>query len=94
MTGDASIPSVTALLAGVGTAERTARIRIKDFFIGPEASAMQAKSAKLVDQAWMNNVSGISIESAQTGVTGGMKKFTTHIKQLTLHGVATSALCQ
>jgi hypothetical protein len=94
MTGDASIPSVTALLAGVGTTERTARIRIKDFFIGPEASAMQTKTAKLVDQAWMANVSGIAIESAQTAVTGGMKKFTTHIKQLTLHGVATSALCQ
>ena len=26
--------------------------------------------------------------------TGGMKKFTTHIKQLTLHGVATTALCK
>ena len=40
----------------------------------------------------MAKVSGISIESAATGVTGA-KAFKTHIDQITLHGVATSDLC-
>jgi hypothetical protein len=94
LTGDADTPSVTALLGGVGTVDRVARIRVKDFFVGPEAPAAVAKAAPLVDAAYMAKVTGIAIESAHTAITGGNKKFTTHIKQLTLHGVATAALCQ
>jgi hypothetical protein len=94
LTSDGETPSTTALLAGVGTTDRVARIRVKDFFVGPEAPANIAKAATLVDGAYMAKVTGIAIESAQTEASGGGKKFTTHIKQLTLHGVATAALCQ
>jgi hypothetical protein len=71
-----------------------AHIRVKDFFVGPEAPAAVAGAATLVDGAYMAKVTGIGIESAHTAITGGMKMFTAHIKQLTLHGVATAALCQ
>jgi hypothetical protein len=94
LTGDGETPSTAALLAGVGTTDRVARIRVRDFFIGPEAPSAVAQTATLVDANYMAKVSGIAIESAHTAITGGNKKFTTHIKQLTLHGVATSALCQ
>src|SRR6185436_10178130 len=94
MTDDGETPATTALLAGVGTTDRVARIRVKDFFVGPEAPSAVAASATLVDANYMAKVTGIAIESAHTAITGGNKKFTTHIKQLTLHGVATSALCQ
>ena len=94
LTSDGDTPSVTALLAGVGTTDRVARIRVKDFFVGPEAPAAVAKAATLVDANYMAKVTGIAIESAHTAVTGGNKKFTTHIRQLTLHGVATAALCK
>jgi hypothetical protein len=94
LTSDGETVSTTALLAGVGTTDRVARIRVKDFFVGPEAPASVVNSAGLVDAAYMGKVTGIGFESAQTATTGGMKKFTTHIKQLTLHGVATQALCQ
>jgi hypothetical protein len=92
--------SVTALLAGVG-GDRLARIRAKDFFPGPEASESQVENAVLVDSTFMAKVTGIAFESAATMVapsgmpasfTGG--DFTTTIEQITLHGVATSSLCQ
>jgi hypothetical protein len=89
-TSDGSL-SRTVLLAGVG-GERLARIRVKDFFPSEDASASLAKSAGLVDAAYMAKVSGISIESAATAVTGA-KAFKTHIDQITLHGVATADLC-
>jgi hypothetical protein len=98
LTGDGST-SVTALLAGVG-GERLARIRVKDFFPGPEAGESQVANANLVDSSYMANVTGIAFESAATlaapsGAPGtfaaGM--YTTKIEQITLHGVATSSLC-
>ncbi len=84
--------STTALLAGVG-GDRLARIRIKDFFPGPEASQADVTGFTTpVNAAYMANVIGIKIESAATQVTGA-KAFNTKIEQITLHGVATSALC-
>jgi hypothetical protein len=86
--------SVTALLAGVG-GDRTARIRIKDFFPGPESTAAQVGAASLVDATYMAKVNAIAFESAATAipsqVAGGA--FNTTIEQITLHGVATSSLC-
>lgn len=99
LTSDGS-SSVTALLAGVG-GDRLARIRIKDFFPGPEATEAQVLAAGLVDSTYMAKVTGIAFESAATQVApsgtpatfpGGT--FTTNIEQITLHGVATSSLCQ
>jgi hypothetical protein len=99
LTSDGST-SVTALLAGVG-GDRVARIRIKDFFLGPEASSSQVLGNGLVDATYMAKVTGIAIESAATLVApsgtpalfaGGM--FTTTIEQLTIDGVDTSNLCQ
>ncbi len=99
LTNDGS-PSVTALLAGVG-GDRLARIRVKDFFPGPEAGESQVAGAALVDSAYMAKVNGIAFESAATMVApsgapgtfpGG--DFKTTIEQVTLHGVATSSLCQ
>jgi hypothetical protein len=99
LTSDGST-TVTALLAGVGS-DRLARIRIKDFFPGPEASESQVATMPLVDSSYMAKVNGIAIESAATMVapsgspasfTGG--SFTTTIKQITLHGVDSSSLCQ
>jgi hypothetical protein len=90
LTSDGSL-SRAVLLAGVG-GDRLARIRIKDFFPGPEATAAQVAAAGLVDPSYMAKVAGIAIESAATGVTGA-KTFTAHIAQLTLHGAATSGLC-
>jgi len=96
--------SVTALLAGVGKntpADRLARIRVKDFFPGPEASETQVQSMGLVDSSFMAKVTAIAIESAATmaapsGTPGAFAggTFTTTIEQLTIHGVATSSLCQ
>jgi len=83
--------STTVLLAGTG-GDRVARIRVKDFFAAPEAASSAVASAKLVDTAYMDKVAGISFESAATAITGA-KTFTTHIKQITLHGVATTDLC-
>jgi hypothetical protein len=83
--------SKTVLLAGVG-GDRQARIRVKDFFPGPEASAADVSAATLVDGAYMAQVSGIAFESAATAVTGA-KAFNTHIEQITLHGVASASLC-
>src|SRR5207302_1224694 len=83
--------STTVLLAGVG-GDRLARIRVKDFFPGPEASAAEVGGAALVDGAYMGKVEGIAFESAATAVTGA-KSFNTHIEQITLHGVNTSDLC-
>jgi hypothetical protein len=83
--------STTVLLAGVG-GDRLARIRIKDFFPGPEASAADVGSAAPVDAAYMGKVEGIAFESAATPVTG-TGSFNTHIEQITLHGVNTSDLC-
>jgi hypothetical protein len=84
--------TTTALLAGVG-GDRLARIRIKDFFPGPEATQSDVTSfAGPVDASYMANVTGIQFESAATGVTGA-KTFNTKIEQITLHGVPTSALC-
>jgi hypothetical protein len=94
LTVDGETPSTTVLLAGTGTTDRVAHIRVKDFFLGPEAPSAVAQTATLVDANYMGKVNGIAIESAHTAITGGMKKFTAHIKQLTLHGVATAALCQ
>ncbi|HVR64181.1 MAG TPA: hypothetical protein VMU50_19915 [Polyangia bacterium] len=84
-------PTMTVLLAGVG-GDRTARIRVKDFMPGPEATAAQVTAAGLVGGDYMAKVAGIAFESAATAVTGG-KMFTTHIDQLTLHGADTTALC-
>jgi hypothetical protein len=99
LTSDGSV-SVTALLAGVG-GERLARIRIKDFFPGPEADQMQVLGANLVDSNYMSKVTGIAIESAATlaaasGTPGAFVAgtYNTQIQQMTLHGVTTSALCQ
>jgi hypothetical protein len=83
--------STTVLLAGVG-GDRTARIRVKDFFPGPEASADQVTSNGRVDADFMAKVAGIQIESAATPVTG-FKSFKTDIKQITLHGVNSADLC-
>jgi hypothetical protein len=92
--------SVTSLLAGVG-GDRVARIRVKDFFPGPESSESQVQSAALVDSSFMAKVNGIAFESAATmvapsGAPGNFAggDFTTTIEQITLHGVATSSLCQ
>ena len=99
LTSDGST-SVTALLAGVG-GDRLARIRIKDFFPGPEATEAQVAAAALVDSTYMAKVTGIAFESAATMAApsgtpgtfvGGM--YTTKIEQITLHGVATTSLCQ
>jgi hypothetical protein len=99
LTSDGST-SVTALLAGVG-GDRLARIRIKDFFPGPETAEAQVANMPLVDSSYMAKVNGIAIESAATLVApsgtpatfaGGT--FTTTIEQITLHGVDTSSLCQ
>jgi hypothetical protein len=88
----ASGVTTTALLAGVG-GDRLARIRIKDFFPGPEASQSDVTSfTGPVDATYMAGVTGIQFESAATGVTGA-GTFNTKIEQITLHGVATSALC-
>jgi hypothetical protein len=83
--------SATVLLAGSG-GDRTARIRAKDFFPGPEASAADVGNAVTVDSAYMGNVTGIVFESAATSFTGA-KAFNTHIQQITLHGVSSSNLC-
>ena len=91
LTSDGS-PEMTVLLGGVGQ-DRTARIRIKDFFLPPDASAAQVAKAVQVDATYMAKVSGIAFESAANQVTGA-KTFTTTIEQLTLHGVDTSALCK
>jgi hypothetical protein len=92
--------SVTALLAGVG-GDRLARIRVKDFFPGPEVSESQVQTAALVDSTYMAKVNGIAFESAATlaapsGAPGNFAggNYTTTIEQITLHGVATSSLCQ
>jgi hypothetical protein len=89
-TNDGS-PSTTVLLAGIGS-DRLARIRIKDFFPGPEASAAMVNTASLVDANYMAKVSSIAFESAATAVTGA-RSFTTHVKQITLHGASTVSLC-
>jgi hypothetical protein len=90
LTNDGSV-STTALLAGVG-GDRLARIRIKDFFPGPESSATQVAAAGLVDASYMAKVVGIVFESAATRVTGPAV-FHTNILQLTLHGASTASLC-
>jgi hypothetical protein len=98
LTSDGST-TVTALLAGVGS-DRTARIRIKDFFPGPEVAESQVSDMGLVDATYMAKVTGIAFESAATtaapsGPPGNFPggKFTTQIEQITLHGVATADLC-
>jgi hypothetical protein len=98
LTSDGST-TVTALLAGVG-GERTARIRIKDFFPGPEAAESQVSTFPLVDSTYMAKVTGIVFESAAStaapsGTPGNFPggTFTTQIEQITLHGVATTSLC-
>jgi hypothetical protein len=98
LTSDGST-TVTALLAGVGS-DRTARIRIKDFFPGPEAAESQVGNMGLVDSAYMAKVTGIAFESAATtaapsGTPGSFPggTFTTQIEQITFHGVATADLC-
>jgi hypothetical protein len=90
LTGNGAV-STTVLLAGVG-GDRLARIRVKDFFPGPEASADEVAGAGLVDGGYMGKVEGIAFESAATPVTG-VRSFTTHIQQITLHGVKTGDLC-
>ena len=90
MTGDGLV-STTVLLAAVG-GERTARIRVKDFAPGLEASASEVRKAKLVDDDYLEKVVGIAFESAATGVTG-KGTFKTEIKQITLHGTSTENLC-
>jgi hypothetical protein len=81
----------TVLLAGV-SGDRLARIRVKDFFPAPENASDKIAAAGLVNADYMAKVTGIQIESAATEATGA-KKFKAQIKQLTLHGVATAALC-
>jgi hypothetical protein len=83
--------STTVLLAGTG-GDRVARIRVKDFFPGPEATASEVGGAGLVDGEYMAKVSGIAFESAATAVSGA-KSFNTHIQQITLHGVSSNDLC-
>src|SRR5207247_6411858 len=53
--------STTVLLAGVGK-DRVARIRVKDFFPGPDATESQIASSGLVDGTYMAKVSGIAFE--------------------------------
>ena len=75
--------TTTALLAGVG-GDRTARIRIKDFFPGPEAAQSDVTSfTGPVNSTYMAGVTGIQFESAATGVTGP-GTFNTKIEQITL----------
>ena len=64
LTSDGST-TVTALLAGVG-GDRVARIRIKDFFPGPEVAESQVSSMALVDPTYLAKVTGIAFESAAT----------------------------
>src|SRR5262249_40390291 len=64
ITSDNSI-STTVLLAGTG-GDRVARIRIKDFFAAPEASASAVSSAKLVDAAYMAKDTGAGFEGGGT----------------------------
>ena len=90
LTSDGTI-TTTVLLAGTG-GDRLARIRVKDFFPGPEAAASDVAAAALVDGAYMAKVTGIAFESAATAVTGA-RSFTTHIQQITLHGVSSNNLC-
>jgi hypothetical protein len=90
LTSDGTL-TTTVLLAGTG-GDRLARIRVKDFFPGPEAAASDVASAALVDGAYMGKVTGIAFESAATAVTGA-KSFNTHIQQITLHGVSSNDLC-
>ncbi len=90
LTSDGA-PSMAVLLAGVG-GDRTARIRVKDFAPGPEATAQQVTAAGLITGDYMAKVTGIAFESAATAVTGA-KAFKTHIDQLTLHGADTATLC-
>jgi hypothetical protein len=91
LTADGSA-STTVLLAGTGS-DRVARIRIKDFFPGPEASVDDVKKMGFVNADYLSKVTGIAFESAATPVTGA-KDFNTHIKQLTLRGVTTTDLCK
>jgi hypothetical protein len=90
LTSDGAL-STTVLLAGTGS-DRLARVRVKDFFPGPEASPAEVTGAGLVNGDYMNKVTGIAFESAATAVTGA-KSFNTHILQLTVHGVSTNDLC-
>jgi hypothetical protein len=90
LTTDGTV-STTVLLAGTG-AERTARIRAKDFIPGPETNPDDINAATWVDSSYLKKVSGIQFESAATQVTGA-KDFTTNIEQVTLHGVNTNDLC-
>ena len=85
-------PAVSVLLAGVG-GTRTARIRMKDFVVDAWADPADIAKMPLVDQAYLESVSGMAIESGATGVTG-TGTFTVKIKQITLHGVATKDLCE
>ena len=70
-----------------------ARIRIKDFFPGPEAKASEIGKASLVNGDYMAKVAGIAFESAATEVSGA-KAFKTHIEQFTVHGAKTETLCK
>ena len=85
--------STTVLLAGTGGTDRLARIRVKDFFPGREATDDDVIEMPLVDAAYMDKVNGISFESAATLATSA-KTFNTHIRQITLHGANTAGLCQ
>jgi len=90
LTTDGTV-STTALLAAVGN-DRVARIRVKDFFPGLEASSSEVSSMSLIDASYMEKVNGLAIESAATAVTG-TGTFKTEIQQITLHGVKTADLC-
>jgi hypothetical protein len=92
LTSDGTV-SMTVLLAGGAGGDHTARIRVKDFFPGSESTPETFTAAGLVNAAYMAKVTGISFESAATQISGSTKTYNTHIKQLTLHGVATPALC-
>ena len=89
-SSDGSVIATSVLLAGVG-GDRLARIRIKDFFPTPEATADQVTTQALVDSSYMAKVTGITFESAATPVTTAGTTVT--IAQLTLHGASTAGLC-
>ena len=75
--------AMQVLVAGVG-GERTARIRMKDFRPDPYEDPAVIAAQGFVDDAYMQNVNGLSIESASTH---DQTTFAVNIKKIVLHGL-------
>ena len=80
--------SMQVLLAGVG-GERIARIRMKDFRPDPYADANGILSQGFVDENYLAQVNGISIENAAT--TGNLT-YNVKIKRIIFHGMSAEDL--